>query len=60
METGSLALGIGLGVILGLALGFSIAVMTKRPDTLQQEPGMIYNYDSNNKLVSVLPAKKVM
>ena len=47
-----------VGIIAGIALGIGIVlVLKKEPSTLpvQQETGVMYNYDDKNRLQSITP-----
>lgn len=47
-----------VGIIAGIALGIGIVlVLKKEPSTLpvQQETGVMYNYDDQNRLQSITP-----
>jgi hypothetical protein len=46
-----------VGIIAGIALGIGISLILKKepPLPVQQETGVMYNYDDQNRLQSITP-----
>jgi len=57
METGSFGIGLGIGLALGVVLGLTVMMLLKNNES-QTNSGVMYTYDKDNRLQSMVPVNK--